>query len=134
MSIKGFFSFGNFWLKQLCYLQNLLFKECFIKIMSEKLHKLHKNSMILLKLAIEDKYATKTLREKCPNTEFFLVRIFLYSDWIQENMDQKKLRIWTLFTHCLSSNTPKILLNWGIHACSIAVDGHLKYLLFCFVR
>ena len=21
-------------------------------------------------------------REKCPNTEFFLVRIFLYSDWI----------------------------------------------------
>ena len=31
------------------------------------------------------------LREKCPNTEFFLVRI-------QENTDQKKLRIWTLFT------------------------------------
>ena len=27
------------------------------------------------------------LREKCPNTEFFLVRIFLYSDWIQENAD-----------------------------------------------
>ena len=24
-----------------------------------------------------------TLREKCPNTEFFLVRIFLYSDWIR---------------------------------------------------
>ena len=31
------------------------------------------------------------LSEKCPNTEFFLVRI-------QENEDQKKLRIWTLFT------------------------------------
>ena len=31
----------------------------------------------------------ETLREKCPNTEFFLVLIFLYSD-------QKKLRIWTL--------------------------------------
>ena len=43
-----------------------------------------------------------TLREKCPNTELFLVRIFLYSDWIrdllckspysiriQENMDQE---------------------------------------------
>ena len=29
------------------------------------------------------------LREKCPNTEFFLVRIFQYSDWIQENSDQK---------------------------------------------
>ena len=28
------------------------------------------------------------LREKCPNTEFFQVRIFQYSD-------QKNLRIWT---------------------------------------
>ena len=37
--------------------------------------------------------------EKCPNTEFFLVRIFLYLDWIQENTDQKKLRIWILFMH-----------------------------------
>ena len=27
------------------------------------------------------------LREKCPNREFFLVRIFMYSDWIQENAD-----------------------------------------------
>ena len=29
------------------------------------------------------------LREKCPNTELFLVRIFLYSVWIQKNTDQK---------------------------------------------
>ena len=36
-------------------------------------------------------YEPFSLREKCPNTEFFMVRIFLYSD-------QKKLRIWTLFT------------------------------------
>ena len=35
-----------------------------------------------------------------PNMEFFLVCIFLYSYWIQENTDQKKLRIWTLFTQC----------------------------------
>ena len=41
-----------------------------------------------------------SLRKKCPNTEFFLTRIFLYPDWIQENTDQKKLRIWTLFMHC----------------------------------
>ena len=33
------------------------------------------------------------LRKKCPNTEFFLIRI-------QENTDKKKLRIWTLFTQC----------------------------------
>ena len=29
------------------------------------------------------------LGEKCPNAELFLVRIFLYSDWIQKNTDQK---------------------------------------------
>ena len=40
----------------------------------------------------------QSLREKYPNTEFLLVFIFLYSGWIQENMDQKKLRIWTFFT------------------------------------
>ena len=38
-------------------------------------------------------YQTLALRKKCPNTEFFLVRIFQHSD-------QKKLRIWTLFTQC----------------------------------
>ena len=43
----------------------------------------------------------RSLREKCPNTEFFLVRIFLYSFRIQESMDQKNLRIWTLFTQWL---------------------------------
>ena len=41
-----------------------------------------------------------TLREKCPNTEVFLVRILLNSDWIQQNTGQKKLPIWTLFTQC----------------------------------
>ena len=35
-----------------------------------------------------------SLREKCPSTEFFLVQI-------QENTDQKKLRIWALFTQCM---------------------------------
>ena len=50
-------------------------------------------------------YYYHPLREKCPNTEFFLVRIFLYSVGlnthslrIQENRNKKKLRIWTLFT------------------------------------
>ena len=31
----------------------------------------------------------QSLREKCSNTDLFLVLIFLYSDWIQENTDQK---------------------------------------------
>ena len=40
-------------------------------------------------------------REKCPNIEFFLILIFLYSVRIQENTDQKKLRIWKRFAQCL---------------------------------
>ena len=44
------------------------------------------------------------LRKKCPNMEFSLVRIFLYSDWTKENTDQKKLRIWTLFTQCANQS------------------------------
>ena len=43
-------------------------------------------------------YMSDTLLEKYPNTEFFLDLIFLYSDRIQENTDQNKVRIWTLFT------------------------------------
>ena len=43
-----------------------------------------------------------SLREKCPNTEIFLVGIFLYFPVIQENTDQKKLRIWTLSTQCVT--------------------------------
>ena len=43
-----------------------------------------------------------TVRENCPNTEIFLVRILLYLVRIQENTDQMKLRIWTLFSQFLS--------------------------------
>ena len=56
----------------------------------------------------------RTLSEKCPNTEFFLVRIFLYSNWIQEITEQKKLRIWTFFMqwHKYSSNTEKFYFSF----------------------
>ena len=37
---------------------------------------------IILSNRILIKYA---LREKCPNTEFFLVRIFPHSDWIRRD-------------------------------------------------
>ena len=47
----------------------------------------------------------RTFRKNCPITEFFLVRIFLYSTQIyslnfriQLNTDHKKLRNWTPFT------------------------------------
>ena len=35
-----------------------------------------------------EKFLGKSLREKCPNTGLFLVRIFLYSVQIQKNTDQ----------------------------------------------
>ena len=47
-----------------------------------------------------------TLREKCPNTEYFLVHIFPHSD-------QKILRIWTLFTQCLGLSLWNILKPWN---------------------
>ena len=45
-----------------------------------------------------------TLDEKCLNTKFFLVRI-------RENIDQKKLHIWTLFTKCKYIVTTDLTLS-----------------------
>ena len=63
------------------------------------------NKIIILLLDVQLIFKVKgkleidwTLREKCRNTEFLLVCIFLYSVRIQENTDQKKLCISALFT------------------------------------
>ena len=45
------------------------------------------------------------MREKYTNTEFFLVRIFLYLVWIQGDAYQKKLHIWALFTQWNDQHT-----------------------------
>ena len=50
----------------------------------------HKNSMYVLYAKTAKnidylKYIVASLREKCPNTEFFLVRIFPHSHWIQRD-------------------------------------------------
>ena len=58
------------------------------------------HNLELPKIWLGEEFFKLALREKCPKMEFFLVCIFLYSDWIQANTDQKKLRIWTLFTQC----------------------------------
>ena len=49
-------------------------------------------------------FEKRSLREKCPNAEFFLVRIFPHSD-------QKKLRIWALFRQCL---LPELIIFSGV--------------------
>ena len=77
-----------------------------------------------------------SIREKCPNTEFFLVRIFLYSDQI-------KLLIWTLlpsryffynaFSKCLwSFSTSQFFLFgnpwwWPFIENSVFVLNFLRY-------
>ena len=80
----------------------------------------------------------QTLRQKSPNTEFFLVRI-------QENTDQKKLRIWTLFRQwnligafrsvrsLFSSSYPQIatcIPEWNIQNSWKAHQGNIFVLTF----
>ena len=60
---------------------------------------LHRSNFLFL--SSETNASIISLREKGPNLKFFLVPIFLYSVRIQENTDQKKLRICTLFMQCL---------------------------------
>ena len=58
-------------------------------------------------LRVELYCASVSQHEKCPNTEFFLglntetYCISPYSVEMRENMDQKNLSIWTLFTQYL---------------------------------
>ena len=51
---------------------------------------------IYLFLVVKSK-GSNSLREKCPDTEIFLACILLYSDKIQENTDQKKIRYMDTF-------------------------------------
>ena len=43
------------------------------------------------KYKVQKKFQNVSLREKCPNTELFLVLIFLYSDRIRRNMEDLSL-------------------------------------------
>ena len=49
------------------------------------------------------------LREKFPDTEFFMVSIFPFLELTQESTDQKKLRICTFFTQW------QLRINWHVH-------------------
>ena len=59
----------------------------------------------MLAVVLQNFYVVlQSLRNKGQNTEFFLARIFPYSVQIWENTDQKKLRIWALFTQWVQEN------------------------------
>ena len=90
--------------------------------------------------------STHTLREKCPNTELFLVRIFLYSDWIRRftinlriQSEDRKIRtrnnsVFGHFSRSNSSMEQKILLlfmmEWNILVFNAIAWKVLKYGVF----
>ena len=51
------------------------------------------------------KFSTLSLREKCPNTELFLVRVFLYSDWIRRFT---RSYFWSVFSPNTGKYGPEI--------------------------
>ena len=81
---------------------------------------------LMLNVSLLQTSMSHPLREKCPNTEFLLIRIFPHSVRLQENMDQKKFRIWTLIMHwasqlgdlvfyCLDENKLLLACKESIH-------------------
>ena len=57
------------------------------------------------------------LREKCPDTELFLLRIFMYSDWVNLRIQFENRKLQTrdnsVFEHFLRSKG--IILNFEFH-------------------
>ena len=68
---------------------------------------------------------------KSPNTELFLVRIFLYSDLIQENTNQEKLCIWTLFTQ---GSQPVQIFQMSFLPKYKAFPGEIGFLAFLIIK
>ena len=74
-----------------------------------------------------------SVREKCPNIQFFLVRISPYSVWIWENMDQKNLHIWTRFKQWLCKQTKRfyslsvILQIWLLYMSELNVSVKVDF-------
>ena len=55
----------------------------------QKMREFPKTTVVINHLFQQASHRKGSLRETCPNTELFLVRIFQYLDWIQENRNQK---------------------------------------------
>ena len=64
-----------------------------------------------------------SLREKCQNTELFLVRIFLYSEWVQRFSPHRKIRTRknSVFDHFSGS-----VLKWKTYQQSAPLNEKLK--------
>ena len=118
---KEIFKFGMFLLFTINYLSFNIKKlhsspiaPCIVNTRSVTLPCFNFQTFVLLSHAvIHCTLKQQILCEKYPNTEISLVRIriFSYSVQIRENTDQKKLRIWTLFTQWKFSKFSKTSNN-----------------------
>ena len=63
------------------------------------------------KVALQPQFLFRTLRGKCPNTEFFLVLTFLYSVRIQE-ITYKKNSVFGHFSHSGSKGTHIFIIHF----------------------
>ena len=73
---------------------------------------------------LRKKYST--LREKCPNTEFFLVRIFLYSDCIQSECREIRTRKNYVFGYFSRSPIWRVLLYEAWYASFSQLNLHFR--------
>ena len=98
-STQCYFNHWN-WIKEFCYIRiNLYFSIFYVVERKIKLPNIFCKFQIYFAKVLSKPWNktelvalnTITLREKCPNMEFFLVRIFLHSDWIRR--DEVSLRI-----------------------------------------
>ena len=60
-------------------------------------------------------------------TEFFLFRIFLHSVRIQENTEQKKLHIWTLFRQYAENTSGSFVYKSSHRMCSVRKGAFRKF-------
>ena len=74
-----------------------------------------------------------SLREKCPNTEYFLVRIFPYSDWIQSECRKIRTRKNSVFGHF--SRSDYIILYYYIilHYIILYYVLYYMYYIICII-
>ena len=84
---------------------------------------------VAMEIITQRKFQFTSIREKCPNAEFVLVHIFLYSVQIQEKMDQKRLRIWTLFKQCMEMSLAISITSWLYKITNLNTKGKI-----CFKR
>ena len=74
---------------------------------------------ILMLLLILHYSWTITLREKCPNTELFLVRILLYSDWIRTRNNS----VFGNFSHSVIKGESSWKLSYNFNLNTVLVNG-----------